>query len=176
MRGPLDILRETWEELTSGNESVVSYVLTMRDKLAKMSELVQENLERAQATQKKWYDRTARAREFTPGDKVLVLLPTSTNKVRAQWQGPYTVVQKNGEANYVVDMDDKRKRLRTFHVNMLREWHESKPLALFASDADGRDPNYAILWDDGGSAPPTAACEAAFKELKRRLTCLPVLI
>ena len=179
VRGPLDILRETWEEPTSGNESVVSYVLTMRDKLAKMSELVQENLERAQATQKKWYDRTARAREFTPGNKVLVLLLTSTNKVRAQWQGPYTVVQKNGEANYVVDMDDKRKRLRTFHVNMLREWHESKAsgsLRLRRTDADGRDPNDVILWDDGGSAPPTAACEAAFKELKRRLTCLPVLI
>ena len=86
VRGPLDILLETWEELTNGSESIVSYVLTMRDRLAKMSELVQENLERAQATQKKWYDRTARAREFTPGDKVLVLLP---NKLRAQWQGPY---------------------------------------------------------------------------------------
>ena len=171
VRGPLDVLRETWEETTSGNESVVSYVLTMRD--AKMSELVQENLERAQATQKKWYDRTARAREFTPGDKVLVLLPTSTNKLRAQWQGPYTVVQKNGEANYVVDMDDKRKRLRTFHVNMLREWHESKPLALFASDSDGRDPDDVILWDDGGSAPPAInreLCRVQHADVERLLS------
>ena len=127
----------------------------MREKLAKMSEIVQENLERAQATQKKWYDRTARTRGFMPGDKVLVLLPTSTNKLRAQWQGRYEIVQKNGEANYVVDMDDKRKRLRTFHVNMLRGWHESKPLSLFTSDSDESDVDDVIVWDDGGSFTPT---------------------
>ena len=54
-----------------------------------------------------------------PGDKVLVLLAMSTNQLPTQWQGPYTIVQKNGEANNVVDMDDKRKRLRTSHVNIL---------------------------------------------------------
>ena len=53
VRGLLDVLRETWKELTHGSKSVVSYVLAMRDKLAKMSEVVQKNLERAQATQKK---------------------------------------------------------------------------------------------------------------------------
>ena len=56
-----------------------------------MTELVQENLGRAQKVQKTWYDRNARLREFEPGDSVLVLLPTSTSKLRAQWQGPYEV-------------------------------------------------------------------------------------
>lgn len=79
----------------------------MREKLASMTELVQLNLAKAQTNQKTWYDRMAHAREFKPGDRVLVLLPTSTHKLRAQWQGPYSIVRKNGEANYVVDMKDR---------------------------------------------------------------------
>lgn len=63
----------------------------MQERLTRMTELVQENLGRVQKVQKNWYDRNARLREFEPGDSVLVLLPTSTSKLRAQWQGPYEV-------------------------------------------------------------------------------------
>ena len=48
VRGPLDILRESWEANHRSNESVVSHVLMMCERLAQMSELVQENLKRAQ--------------------------------------------------------------------------------------------------------------------------------
>ena len=124
VRGPLVILRETWEASTKSSESIVSYVLMMREKLSRMTQLVQKNLSRAQANQKQWYDHTARSREFNPGDKVLVLLPTSTNKLRAQRQGPYTVLQRNGPANYVIDTHSKQKRHRTFHVNMIKRLYE----------------------------------------------------
>lgn len=153
VRGPLDLLRESWETPTTSNESIVSYVLKMREKLARMTELVQENLAKAQTRQKEWYDRTARSREFNPGDRVLVLLPTSTHKLRAQWQGPYDIIRKNGEANYVVDMKDKHKRLRTFHVNMLREWHDDQPLTLF-SEEQPDDSGDVLLWKDGSDAQP----------------------
>lgn len=85
MRGPLDVLRETWETSTRSSKSVISHVLTVREKLEQMSELARENLTEAQAAQKTWYDRKAREREFKPGNQVLVLLPTSTNKLLAQW-------------------------------------------------------------------------------------------
>ena len=39
VRGPLDILKECWEASSKSSESIVSYVLTMQEKLAKMSEL-----------------------------------------------------------------------------------------------------------------------------------------
>ena len=71
------------------SESVVSYVLTIQERLAKLRDVVHENLEDAQATQKAWYDRHARNREFQAGDQVLVLLPKSTNKLLAEWCGPY---------------------------------------------------------------------------------------
>ena len=118
-----------------------------------MTELVQHNLAKAQQNQKTWYDRTARAREFGVGDKVIVLLPTSTQKLRAQWQGPYTIIRKLGEANYIVDMRDKEKRYRTFHVNMLKRWYEAtSEHALFTTQTEGDD---IMLWDDRGDEDPS---------------------
>ena len=64
MRGPLDILKESWEASEKSDESIVSYVLSTCEKLLKMSELVQENLSKSQTQQKVWYDRKACVREF----------------------------------------------------------------------------------------------------------------
>ena len=80
-------------------ENVVSYALVMREKLDKMTELVHENLSKPQKDQKIWYDRATWIREFTEGDRVMVLVPTSIHKLRAQWQGPYTIAKKVDPAN-----------------------------------------------------------------------------
>ena len=58
VRGPLDVLRESWKASQQSDESVVSHVLLTREKM-KMAELVQENLSMAQDSQK-WYNRDAR--------------------------------------------------------------------------------------------------------------------
>ena len=109
IRGPLDVLKEEWVT-KSNNESVISHIMLMRERLESMSDLVQRNMKQAQAQQKLWYDRTARRRVLQEREKVLVLLPTSTSKLLAQWQGPYTIVKRVGKVNYMVDMADRRKR------------------------------------------------------------------
>ena len=48
MRGPLDVLRETWQSSMKSEESVVSHVLSIRDKLEKMKYIADSNLEQAQ--------------------------------------------------------------------------------------------------------------------------------
>ena len=88
VRGPLDVVRKLWESSSRSTESVVSHILSIREKLEKMTDVVGENVQEAQRHQKVWYDRHARVREFSIGDQVLVLLPSSTNKLLAQWQGP----------------------------------------------------------------------------------------
>ena len=112
VRGPLEILRETWKASKCSDESVVSYVLTVQQKLAQMSELVSENCKEAQKEQKRWHDRNARKREFAEGDQVLVLLPTITNKLMAKWQGPYLIKAKVTPVTYEIDMSDRKKRQR----------------------------------------------------------------
>ena len=80
--------------------------------LEEMTELVEENVKAAQTRQKKWYDQTARDRELQPDEEVLVLLPTSSNKLLSQWQGPYRILCRVGKVDYEVLMPDKRKRRR----------------------------------------------------------------
>ena len=123
VRGPLDTLRESWDSNSKSKESVVSYVLSIRDKLDTMRSLVTENMQDAQRKQKAWYDRNACQRQLSIGDQVLVLLPTDNNKLLAQWQGPYPIVQKTGPVDYCVDMYNHRKCKRVFHVNMLKKWY-----------------------------------------------------
>ena len=62
-RGPLDVLKESWEASTRSTKSVVSYVLMVQERLEKLRDLVRENLQDAQNTQNEWYDRNARDRE-----------------------------------------------------------------------------------------------------------------
>ena len=70
---------------------------------------------------------------------MLVLLPTS-NTLVAQWQGPYKVIKQVGTVNYLINMHDRRKRERLFHINMLREYLPSTP-------ADS-----SSLWSEGGTS------------------------
>ena len=125
VRGPLDVLKESWIQSDKSDTNVVSHVLTMRDRLDDMKEIVKDNLEAAQQLQKSWYDKRARERHFQEGDDVLVLLPTSSSKLEAQWQGRYKVLKKVSDVTYVVHMHNKHKGKRTFHVNLLKKWHST---------------------------------------------------
>ena len=106
VRGPLDVLKESWE---AGGQckTVVEHVLLMREKLSQMTELMKQNLREAQRKQKTWYDSHSRSREFRDGDLVLVLLPSSSNKLLAQWQGPYQVLRRCGKVTYTVCVKKK---------------------------------------------------------------------
>ena len=155
VRGPVDVLKETWEasENTS-DESVVSYILSVQEKLERMMETVKENSVKAKAQQKTWYNQNARSREFQPGDQVLVLLPTSTSKLLAQWQGPYPVIRRVGSVNYQIDMVGKRKRKRIFHVNMLQKWNIPTSTVFWAKEESPEavhEEEDVVLWKDGDS-------------------------
>ena len=62
-------------------------------------------------------------RTFQVGGKVLILLPTDNNKLLLQWCGPF-VVERCGNGNtYGVEVN---KRIKTYHVNMLKPYFERK--------------------------------------------------
>ncbi len=164
VRGPLDVLKETWEADRRSTESVVSHILSMRDKLASMTELVRGNLTKAQTRQKRWYDRTARERAFKTGDQVLVLLPTHASKLKATWQGPYRIVCRTGKVTYQVDLHDTRRRKRVLHVNMLRRWH-TPTTSLFAEDTTVEEGEEDCPeWRDDGPGQPTVGKHLTVQE------------
>uniref|UniRef100_A0A6G5ABF5 RNA-directed DNA polymerase n=1 Tax=Rhipicephalus microplus TaxID=6941 RepID=A0A6G5ABF5_RHIMP len=126
VRGPLSLLKELW---TGDNQSeevktTYGYVLDLRDRLEKTLQLAQENLSRAKTTQKKYYDRGSRMRRLKVGDRALVLLPTTENKLMMHWKGPFRVTGKKGDSDYWLDMGHTTK---LFHINMLKRYEERPP-------------------------------------------------
>lgn len=75
----------------------------------------------AQKSQKTWHDQHAKQRQLQPGQKVLLLLPTSTTKLLTKWQGPYEVVRKMGPVTYEIHHPDKGKAKQTYHINLFKE-------------------------------------------------------
>jgi len=84
VRGPLYVFREDWTGDKGTSIPVATYVVEMRQRLADMAHLVAEHTARSRAKQKQYYDRSAKFRSFDVGDQVLVLLPTTMNRLKLQ--------------------------------------------------------------------------------------------
>lgn len=125
VRGPLDILKEQWEEPTEEQTSVLSYLMETRERMETVRKMVTDMESLAKKNQKRYYDKNARNRNFEVGQKVLVLLPTSTSKLLAQWKGPYEVTQKVSPVDFKVRLSKSKETV--YHVNMLKEWFEREP-------------------------------------------------
>ena len=83
VRGPVQILKEMWTGETDRTEVKTSYqyVFELRERLDNTKKIAQEELLKSRKKNKTLYDRKAKRREFQEGDKVLLLLPTDTNKL-----------------------------------------------------------------------------------------------
>ena len=153
--GPLDVFRDNWTAKAPEQQTVVSHLLDIRTRLADYHDLVETNLRMAQQDQKRWYDKTARQRKLNVGDNVLVLLPNSTNKLLAQWEGPYPITKSLDPVNYEVNMFEKRKKRRVFHVNMLSQWHASTATACYIDEVTHtNEEDDLYIFDEGASEDP----------------------
>lgn len=121
VRGPLDLIYESWTGEAAEDENMVKYILDMRHNLSNMAEIAKENMEVQQERQKYYYDKKARMRSYSAGDKVLILLPSDSSKLKATWKGPYTIVRKINNVDYEVRVGGPRG-IQSFHVNLLRKW------------------------------------------------------
>ncbi|XP_067306043.1 uncharacterized protein [Pseudorasbora parva] len=129
-RGVLDVLREAREEGPSQGKNEIQYVLDLRTKLHTLERLSRENLLQAQDRQSRLYNRGTRLRKFSPGEKVLVLLPTSSSKLMAKWQGPFEVARQVGDLDYEVIRSDRGGARQVYHLNLLKKWNEAESVML----------------------------------------------
>ncbi|XP_077550628.1 uncharacterized protein LOC144163779 [Haemaphysalis longicornis] len=127
VRGPLSVLRELWtnEKMDDEVRTTYGYLVDLRTRLEETCQLAHDKLENAHLRQKKYYDRKCRPRKLRVGDKVLILLPTDSNKLLMQWKGPFKVVEAKNDIDYMIDVGGKTK---VFHVNMLKLYEERQPL------------------------------------------------
>ena len=121
LRGPMQILKELWTSEIEVPETKTSYqyVIDLQNRLEATTKLAQEELRKNPIKNKQLYDRKAKRREFKVGDKVLVLLLTSSNKLLMHWRGPYTITKQVAGNNYKINTKNKFKM---YHANMLKPY------------------------------------------------------
>jgi len=123
-RGPLSVLKDTWADdlgdppVLPGNAS--EYLEKLKSDLQVGMGIAADNAEVAQRSYAHYYNLRSKAKQFDVGDMVLVLMPDSTNKVVARWQGPGTVTAKLSPCSYRVALDTGA--VRTLHANHLRRF------------------------------------------------------
>ena len=121
VRGPMSILREllTSERVEPEVKTTYEYVVDLKERLNDTCELAQRELQKSQQKQRKYYNQKTKVRTFQTGDSVLVLLPTDSNKLLLQWQGPFKVVERVRGDDYRIQLAG---RIRTYHANMLKQY------------------------------------------------------
>ena len=123
VRGPLKLLKELWlAEDTSDN--LLDQVAELRYRLVRAKDMAKKNLGKSQQRMKTWYDKKSKKRCFKVGDRVLALLPTLQQPLQARYCGPYLIIKKVNDVDYVINMPDRRKSQRLCHINMLKEYHD----------------------------------------------------
>jgi len=123
-RTHMSILRELWtgEKRDAETKTTYQYVLDLRQRIEETYKLAQAELNKMQNKNMTYRNQKSKLRVLSPGDKVLVLLPTETNKLLFQWKGVEEVVERKGLANYRVKFNSGQ--IKTFHINMLKKYYE----------------------------------------------------
>ena len=134
VRGPMQILRELWsvEETDEHARLTYQYVIDLRERLEKTCKLAQDNVRKLDIKQNAFYDKRARSRKFDVGDKVLLLLPSESNKVLLQWNGPYEVLEVANTMNYKINV---KGVVNTYPANMLKLYVERQNVTSYHSAA-----------------------------------------
>ncbi|XP_063601511.1 uncharacterized protein LOC134777606 [Penaeus indicus] len=122
VRGPLTILYELWtnDNLDGNVKNTYQYVLDLRTKLEESAQLASSHAKINSNLYKAYFDRGAKARSLAVGDEVLVLLPSTHNKLTMQWKGPYTVIKRHDNGvDYLIKVKGKAK---LYHINMMKKF------------------------------------------------------
>ena len=120
-RGPVALVKDLWlntQELPEA-KSAFCYVWDLKKKIQHSCEVACERTQTQTEKSKTRYDKKTKERSFKKNDQVLLLLPTTSNKLTSQWKGPYKVIEKCNEVDYIIDVNGKSKK---YHINTLQEF------------------------------------------------------
>ncbi|GFN80920.1 hypothetical protein PoB_000742600 [Plakobranchus ocellatus] len=110
------------EDLSCETSFQYHYVIDLHNRIRKGWRLAQDSVRDSVDESRLRHEPKSKLKHFVPGDEVLVLLPTSDNKLELSYKGPYKVVEKRTSVVYLGDLGDRKC---TFHVNLLRKYKRS---------------------------------------------------
>ena len=104
--------------------STVKYVENLTTNIETALKAARENMDKSQKKMKANFDKKSSDCELKIGEKAIVLLPTTKNKLFAKWRGPYTVIgreARDDHNNYQLQMG---RRTVKMHINSLRRYND----------------------------------------------------
>ena len=128
VKGPSQLLYDQWTQksVNAEEQTVSEYVQNlatmMQDRVKEAQDAVQNSSRRSRKRQK----AKAKIRSFEPGEKVLVLLPQNHNKMLLKWFGPYKILKKVREHDYLVETDRSPKDLPCEFVAKIHRAYKSR--------------------------------------------------
>ena len=60
VRGPLGLLKEIWAGNEESEQNLIQYIVDIKEKFSRVTELAHQKKTEMQTNQKTWYDKTAR--------------------------------------------------------------------------------------------------------------------
>ena len=123
VRGPLKLMYDCMLQQDS-KVPLGEYVQQVKCRLEETRKFAFENLAKSQVSMKRTYDKKSEDRSFKVGDKVLLFLPTRKFPLQSKFEGPYKVLEKRSDCNYVIETPGRRKSQRLVHVNLLKKFFE----------------------------------------------------
>ena len=122
VRGPLDILHETWLQGSCEQASMHEWLKGVQAQIKEMSVLVASKESKAKSQMKAQFDKSSSVKHFEKVDLVLVWKPGIHSKMGASWDGPYVVGEKKSPVTYAVYVSNQPHRAKVLHVNLLKKW------------------------------------------------------
>ena len=121
-RGEVTILRDLFSEENLDEEVRGTYRDAIRIQGSKKyNEVFEKSALRAETKRKVSFSKRGQKREIEKGDKVLILLPTSTNKLVLEWRGPFEVDKRMSKVDFGVNVENC---VRVFHTNRMKKYDE----------------------------------------------------
>ncbi|KAJ8375501.1 hypothetical protein SKAU_G00060810 [Synaphobranchus kaupii] len=91
----------------------------MQERMKTVWPIMREHMVQAQEAQRRVYNHSAQPGHFNPGDRVLVLVPTSECKFLGCWQNE--IREKLTDVTYRVRQPGRRP-VQIYHINLLKKW------------------------------------------------------
>jgi hypothetical protein len=117
------------KEPTDGRDSIHSHIDTLADRLEKAYRVTRKNNRTGTERQKEQYDKGTRLTIFRPGDLIYLRDITrrkrSCPKFRIRWRGPYEVVRRLSDLNYLVRV--ARNKTILVNVNKMKRCYRELP-------------------------------------------------
>jgi len=125
VRGPLKVLKECWL-IEEEDIPVAAYVNKFKHRLRTAISIAHNHLGKAQSKMKEHFDKAnnTEVRTFNEGDLVLALLPLPNQPLQSRYTGPFRILKRTSDTNYVIETPKRRKKNRHVHVNLLKKYHE----------------------------------------------------